>query len=122
MGPIGPIHLEPVSGLMPALVVRRHRWSRFVFIVDDEDSRNASDVGGQSRQEPEGSTRSGDPGCGGQATSVDTGMAATTPSQAGLFECYDRECCRGEEQIGSGMLLSTPEARDQWYELRNGWL
>ena len=108
--------------LMPASVVRQSRLSRRAFIVDDENSRSASNVGGDSRQEPEGSTRSGDPGCGGQATSVDTGMAATTPSQAGLLECYDRECCRDEEQIGSGMLVSIPEARDRWYELRNGWL
>ena len=60
--------------------------------------------------------------CGGRASSEDTGMAATTPFQAGLFEGYDRDWRRVEEQIGSGMLLRTLEARDQWYELRTGWL
>src|SRR5688572_14403518 len=70
---------------------------------------------GRSPRDPPGAANR----CGGQATSVDTGMAATTPSEAGLFDSHDRECRRGEEQIGSGMLLSDPKARDQWYELRN---
>jgi hypothetical protein len=48
MQPAGPIHVGPVALL-------------FTFIVDDENSRNASDVGGAPELEPEGSTRSGDP-------------------------------------------------------------
>lgn len=43
-------------------------------------------------------------------------MAATTPSEAVLFERYDRLGRRGEEQIGSGMLLSILEVRDRRYE------
>jgi hypothetical protein len=53
--------LELVYLLMPAFVVRQSRLSRLAFIVDDENSRSASNVGGDSRQEPEGSTRSGEP-------------------------------------------------------------
>lgn len=43
--------LELVYLLMPTLAVRPHRLS-VAFIVDDENSRNASNVGGASRQEP----------------------------------------------------------------------
>jgi hypothetical protein len=82
-------HGPAVTLLMPTLVARRYRLSRLVFIVDDENSRSASD--GRLTAGAEGSTRSGDHGCGGLATPLDMGMAATTPSEAGSFECYDRE-------------------------------
>jgi hypothetical protein len=84
----------------------------FILVVYDQNSRIASIVGGQRCGRSAGSTRSGGPGCGGQATSVNTGMAVTTPTEADLLEGYDRSSPRGEKQIGSGMLLSTPEAPD----------
>ena len=43
--------LELVYLLVRTLAVRPHRLS-VAFIVDDENSRNASDVGGDSRQKP----------------------------------------------------------------------
>lgn len=45
-------------------------------------------------------------------------MAATTPSEAVVFERYDRLGWRGEEQIGSGMLLSILEVRGRRYETK----
>lgn len=47
--------------------------------------------------------------------------AALTPAvlwAAELLEGYDRSGRRGEEQIGSGMLVGIPEVRDRRYELR----
>ena len=44
-------------------------------------------------------------------------MTATTPSEAGLLEGYDRSRGRGEEQIGSGILPSMLEVPDTRYEL-----
>jgi hypothetical protein len=82
----------------------RHRFEfRFILIVDDEDSRNASLVGAVSNA---------------QAAGV-RGMAVPTPAPAELLEGYDRRRVWTEEQIGSGMLLPDPEVPDRWYEVKS---
>jgi hypothetical protein len=47
-------------------------------------------------------------------------MSSTTPTEAELFEGYDRERRGQVEQIGSGMLPCIPEVPERWYEVRHG--
>jgi hypothetical protein len=77
--------------------------ARFVLIVDDEDSRNASIVG----------TAAVCPG-----SCVVRGMSVPTPAGAELLEGYDRRRLWSEEQIGSGVLLPHREVLDRWYEVK----
>jgi len=77
--------------------------ARFVLIIDDEDSRNASIVG----------TAAVCPG-----SCVVRGMSVPTPAGAELLEGYDRRRLWSEEQIGSGVLLPHREVLDRWYEVK----
>lgn len=91
--------------------------SGFVLVVNDENSRNASIVGGRrctSAQHPPGAVVRGV-----RADDVQGHcMTVTTPAGAELLEGYDRLCWPGQEQIGSGMPLGIPEAPDRWYEVK----
>jgi hypothetical protein len=110
--------LEFVYLLMATFAIRPPRQS-VAFIVDDENSRNASDTGGDSRQEPRDPPRAAIRGVTAERRGRH-GYDGDDTARGRLFERYDRERRRSEEQIGSRMLLGAPEARDQWYELRKG--
>ena len=103
--PLGLWRPDP-RGRIRRATVRDLRVSRAYLgvVVDDENSRSASEDGMTAHfSDAVRSTRS------------DTGVTAMPPP--GLVSGrYDRFCRIGEEQIGSGMLLCVREVRVRWYE------